>query len=63
MDRIDGLLTIDRDEEIELAFAGAQLGRIDVEIPDRIGLEPFLGRLVAIRLGQAADAVPLETTM
>ena len=50
-------------EEVELALLGADLGDVDVEVADRIGLEGLLGRLVAGDLGQAADAVALQATV
>ena len=54
---------IDGDEEIELAFGGLHLGDVDMEVADRVALELLLGRLVALDLGQAADAVALQTAM
>ena len=54
---------IDRDEQVELARFGADLGNVDVEIADRIGLELALVRLVALYLRQARDAVPLQTSV
>src|SRR6516225_6998583 len=54
---------INRDEQVELAGFGADLGNVDVEIADRIGLELALVRLVALYLRQARDAVPLQTSV
>ena len=34
---------IDRDDEIELALSGSDLGEVDMEIADRIGLELVFG--------------------
>ena len=49
---------VDGDEEIELAFGGSDLGDIDMEIADRIGLElPLLGRL-PFNLGQPLGPEP-----
>ena len=54
---------VDGHEEIELAFLGAHLGDVDVEVADRVALERLLGRLVAVDLRQPADAVALEAAM
>ena len=54
---------VDGHEEIELALLGAHLGDVDVEVADRIALELLLGRLVAVDLRQAADAVALQAAM
>jgi len=54
---------INGDIEIELAFGGLNLGDIDVEIADGIGLEPFLGGLVALDLWQPGDAVARQAAM
>ena len=54
---------VDGDEEVELAFLGADLGDVDVEEADRVGLEGLLARLVAVDLGQPADPVPLQQAM
>jgi hypothetical protein len=55
--------SVDRDEEIELAFRGADLGDVDVEVADGIGLEPTLVRLVALDMRQTRDAMALQATM
>src|ERR1700676_1350841 len=54
---------VDGNEEVELAFLGADLGDVDVEVADRIYLEFALVRLVAIDLRQARDAVALQAAM
>jgi hypothetical protein len=54
---------VDRHEQIELAFLGAHLGDIKMEVADRIGRELLLERFVAFRLWQAADSVALKATM
>ena len=54
---------INGDIEIELAFGGLDLGDIDVEIADWIGLEPLLGGLVALDLRQPRDAVTRQAAM
>ena len=54
---------VDGHEEIELAFRGAHLGQIDVEIADRIALELYPPGLVSFHLGQTADAMPFLTPM
>ena len=44
--------SVDGDEEIEFALGGSNLGDIDMEIADRVGLElPLLGGL-SFNLGQ-----------
>ena len=48
-------------EEIELAFCGAHLSQIDVEVPDRIAFETLLAWFVSIDIRQATDAMPLQT--
>ena len=42
-------------EKIELSLLGSDLGDVDVEEADRIGLELLLVRLVALDLRQPAD--------
>ena len=51
------------DEQVELALVGPDLGNIDVEVADGIALERLFGGLVAGDLGQAADAVALQTAV
>jgi hypothetical protein len=55
--------SIDGHEQVKPAFGGSHLGQVDVEEADRIRIEPLLARLVALDLGQAADAMPFQTTM
>lgn len=54
---------VDGHEEIEPALLGPHLGDIDVEVADRIGLEPALVGLAVFDLRQARDAVALKATM
>src|SRR3954454_8585844 len=54
---------VDGYEEVELALLSPHLGDVDVEVADRIRLEPRLGGLVALGLGQARDAVALQAAM
>src|SRR5262245_59105908 len=54
---------IDSDIEVELAFGGLDLGDVDVEIANRISLEPFLRGPTAFDLRQSADAVSLEAAV
>jgi len=55
--------SVDGHQQVELAFGRSHLGQVDVEEADRIGSEPFPASLVALDLGQAADAVTFQTTM
>jgi hypothetical protein len=55
--------SVNSDIEIELAFGGLDLGDIDVEIADRIDLEPLLGGLVAFDLWPPRDAVTRQAAM
>jgi hypothetical protein len=54
---------VDGHKEIELAFGGAYLGQIDMEVADRIAFELLPSRLAASHLRKAADAMPLQTAM
>ena len=54
---------VDSDIEIELAFLRPDLGDVDVEEADRVGLELLLHRLVALNVGQPTDAVSLQATV
>lgn len=54
---------VDGHEQIEPALLGADLGNVDVEVTDRIGLELAPVRLVALDLWQAGDAVALQAAM
>jgi hypothetical protein len=49
-------------KQVEAAFLRVHLGDVDVEVADGVGLE-LLRRLVAGHLGQAADAMTLQTAM
>src|SRR3954447_6086806 len=55
--------SVDRHEEVELSLGGLHFGDVDVEEADRIRLELFLCRLVALDLSKTADPMPLQTTM
>ena len=44
-------------------FGGSDLGDVDVEVTDRAWLELALGGLVAIDVGQSADAVALKAAV
>ncbi len=57
-------------KQVEPAFFRVHLGDVDMtrraasaKVADRVALELLLGRLVAGHLGQAADAMPLQTAM
>jgi short-subunit dehydrogenase involved in D-alanine esterification of teichoic acids len=50
-------------QAMPVAFLGADLGDVDVEVADRIDLEFALVGLVAIDLRQARDAVALQAAM
>jgi hypothetical protein len=55
---------VDRHEQVELTFLGADLRDVDVEVADWIGLELAPGeRLCALRFRQPGDAVALEATV
>ena len=54
--------TVDRHEEVQLALLGAHLGDVDVEEPDRVGLEG-LPRLRSFDLRQPADLMALEAAV
>lgn len=51
---------VDRDQQVELALFGSHLGQIDVKVADGVRLELRSHRLVAIDIGQPADAVALQ---
>jgi hypothetical protein len=53
---------IDGHEHVQLAFLGAHLGDVNVEIADRIGLELLPG-LLAFDAWQARDVVALKQAM
>src|SRR6516164_1392915 len=55
--------SIDGDEEIELALGGSNLGDVDMEIADRIGLELASRRGFAFDLRKPGDPVALQTAM
>ncbi len=48
---------------MKLALVGPDLGDVDMEVADRIAFEGMPGWLVAGDLGQAADAVALQTAV
>ena len=55
--------SVDGHEQVELAFGGSDLGQVDVEEADRIGIELLPPGLVTLDIGQAADAVTFQTPM
>src|SRR5215204_3333218 len=48
---------------VELAGLGADLGDVEVEVADRVGLEALLARSLALGAGQAGDAVALQAAV
>lgn len=56
-------VAVDTNEQVELAFGGLHFGDIHVKEADRVALEALSLRLVALDVGQAGNAVPLEAPM
>lgn len=54
---------VDSNEQVELAFGSSNLGQVDVEEADRIGVELLPLGLVAFHVRQTADAMTLQTAM
>ena len=54
---------VDGDEHVKLSLLGADFGDVDVDVADWVGLEAFLGGLLAIGVGQAGDAMALQAAM
>ena len=54
---------IDGDDEVELALRGSNLGDVDMEIADRIGLEFAFGGGFAFDLRQPGDSMTLQTAV
>ena len=52
---------VDGHEEIQFAFSRLNLGNINMEVTERVGLELLLGGRVATDLWQATDVVALQT--
>ena len=52
---------IDGHEQVELALGGPDLGQVDVEESDRIGVKLLSRGLVAFAIRQPADAMALQT--
>src|SRR5215207_4099064 len=55
--------SVDRDEQVELAFFRPDLGNVDVEVADSVIREALRLWLVSLYTGQAADAVPFEAAV
>ena len=55
--------SVDRDEQVELAFLGSNLGDVDAEVADGVVREALRLGLVALHLGQPADPVTLEAAV
>lgn len=55
--------TIDGDEQVEPAFGRVNLGQIDMEVAERIGLEARPLGFVAVDLRQSADPMALQAAM
>jgi hypothetical protein len=51
---------INGDQQVEPALRGVDLGDIDVEVAERIGLESASGWRGSFDIGQAGDVVSLE---
>jgi hypothetical protein len=54
---------VDCDDEMELALSGSNLGDVDMEKADRVGLELALGRGFAFDLRKPRNPVALKTAM
>ena len=54
---------INRDDEMEPALRGSDLGDVDMEIADRVSLELTLGRSFAFDPRQQRDSMTLQATM
>src|SRR4029077_16291949 len=54
---------VDGDIEVELALSGLDLGDVDMEEADRVGLELFLLGLGPFNIRQSADTVTLQASM
>ena len=54
---------VDPDQEVKPAFAGMDLGDVDVEAVDRIALELATRRFVALDIRQMRDAVALQAAV
>ncbi len=54
---------VDGDQQVELALRGVDLGDVDVEVAERIGLELASGWRSSFDIGQAGDAVSLEAAV
>ena len=55
--------SVDRHEQVELAFPGVHLGDIDGEVAWRVTLELGAQRLVAVCLRQPREAMALEAAV
>src|ERR1700678_1030202 len=55
--------SVDGDDEVELALRGSNLGDVDMEIADRIGLEFPYGGGFAFDLRQPGDPMASQTPM
>lgn len=54
---------VDCDEQSEFALGGLHLGKVNMEVADRITLELRPFRLLTLSLGQAGDTMSLQATM
>jgi hypothetical protein len=54
---------VDGHEEVKLTLLGTNLGDVDVEEAERIGLELPLGGLLALNAGQPGYAMPLQAAV
>jgi len=54
---------VDGHQQVEFALLSPYLGKIDVEVTDRIRLELLSGRLVAIDVGHPTDAMTLQAAV
>ena len=54
---------VNTDIKVQLAFRGADLGDVDMEVADGVCLELLLRLLVPSNFGQSADPVALQTAV
>lgn len=60
---LNAVLSADAIKQVQLAFFSAHFGKGDVKVADGLLLETLFRRSLVGHLGQATDAVSLQTTM
>ena len=55
--------SVDGNQQVKPALSSLNVGHVDVEVDERVGLELALSRRGRFNLGQSRDAMPLQAAV